>query len=257
MVPFAAVLSGQWTIGPQNVQSFNGETSFEVLGAPAPGQSTGTALRILAEDAAKLPQGVGLEWTGLSYEQQQAGSQTTALYTISAIVILLYLAALYESWAIPLAVLLVIPLGLLGAVAGTLIRGLDNDVYFQVGLLTTVGLAVKNAILIVEFAKAFFEEGQSLRDAALNAARERLRPILMTSLAFVLGVLPLAVASGAGASSRIAIGTAVVGGMMTSTVLAVFYVPVFFVVVLRLFRVRPRPRARAGDEDAIRSEAVS
>ena len=170
----------------------------------------------------------------------QAGSQTTALFSISGIVILFCLAALYESWAIPIAVLLVAPLGVLGAVVATSIRGLDNDVYFQVGLLTTVGLAVKNAILIVEFAKEFYEEGATLRDAALKAARERLRPILMTSLAFVCGVFPLAIASGAGAAARTAIGTAVVGGMVTATILAVFFVPVFFVAVLRLFRVKPK-----------------
>ena len=241
MVPFSAVLSGQWMVGPQNVQSYNGSTSFELLGAPAPGQSTGEALQILAQDAAKLPPGVGYEWTGLSYEQQQAGSQTTALYAISALVILFCLAALYESWAIPLAVLLVVPLGIIGAVTATLVRGLDNDVYFQVGLLTTVGLAIKNAILIVEFAKDYFEQGHSLREAALHAARERLRPILMTSLAFVFGVFPLAIASGAGAASRVAIGTAVIGGMISATVLAVFYVPVLFVTVLRLFKVQPKP----------------
>ena len=158
---------------------------------------------------------------------------------MSAIVILLCLAALYESWAIPLAVVLVIPLGVIGAVLASLTRGLDNDVYFQVGLLTTTGLAVKNAILIVEFAKANFEAGQTLRDAAVNAAQERLRPILMTSLAFVFGVFPLAIASGAGAASRVAIGTAVVGGMITATLLAIFFVPVFFTTVLTWFRVRP------------------
>ena len=190
--------------------------------------------------AAKLPPGVGYEWTGLSYEQVQAGSQTTALYVISGIVILFCLAALYESWAIPISVLLVVPLGVVGAVIATLGRGLDNDVYFQVGLLTTVGLAVKNAILIVEFAKDFYEQGETLSDAAIHAARERLRPILMTSLAFVCGVFPLAIASGAGAASRTAIGTAVVGGMVTATLLAIFFVPVFFVTVLKLFRVRPR-----------------
>ena len=209
----------------------------------------------MAEIAGKLPQGVGYEWTGLSYEQQQAGSQTTALYSISAIVILFCLAALYESWPIPFAVVLVAPLGVLGAVLATWGRGLDNDVYFQVGLLTTVGLAVKNAILIVEFAKEFFDEGASLRDAAINAARERLRPILMTSLAFVCGVFPLAIASGAGAASRIAIGTAVVGGMLTATVLAVFFVPVFFVSVLRVFRVKPRPKPAAPSQPLVEAKA--
>jgi multidrug efflux pump len=240
LVPFSAFASGKWSVGPQKVEGYNGSTSFELLGVPGPGGSTGTAITAMQEMAAKLPPGIGYEWTGLSYEQVAAGSQTTALFSISGIVILFCLAALYESWAIPIAVLLVAPLGVLGAVIATTIRGLDNDVYFQVGLLTTVGLAVKNAILIVEFAKAFYEEGESLRDAALHAARERLRPILMTSLAFVCGVFPLAIASGAGAAARTAIGTAVVGGMVTATILAVFFVPVFFVTVLKLFRVKPK-----------------
>jgi multidrug efflux pump len=246
MVPFSAIATGQWRLGAQKVEGYDGDTSFEILGAPAPGKSSGDAIEAMSTLAAKLPPGVGFEWTGLTYEQVQAGSQTVALYLISAIVILFCLAALYESWPIPFAVLLVVPLGVLGGVAATLLRGLDNDVYFQVGLLTTVGLATKNAILIVEFAKESFEQGASLRDAALHAAQERLRPILMTSLAFVCGVFPLAIASGAGAASRVAIGTAVVGGMVTATVLAVFFVPVFFVVVLRLFRVKPKPKDAPG-----------
>ncbi len=255
LVSFSTIASGKWLVGPQKVEGYNGETSFEIQGSPAPGGSTGTAMAAMAEMAGKLPQGVGYEWTGLSYEQQQAGSQTTALYSISAIVILFCLAALYESWPIPFAVVLVAPLGVLGAVLATWARGLDNDVYFQVGLLTTVGLAVKNAILIVEFAKEFFDEGASLRDAAIDAARERLRPILMTSLAFVCGVFPLAIASGAGAASRIAIGTAVVGGMLTATLLAVFFVPVFFVAVLKLFRVKPRPKHVAPDQALVEAKA--
>jgi multidrug efflux pump len=243
MVPFSAIATGKWLIGPQKVEGYNGSTSYELLGAPASGGSSGTAIKAMAELASRLPKGVSYEWTGLSYEQQQAGSQTLALYAISAVVILLCLAALYESWPIPFAVLLVVPLGVVGAVGATFIQGLDNDVYFQVGLLTTVGLAIKNAILIVEFAKEFYETGATLREAAIHAARERLRPILMTSLAFVCGVFPLAIASGAGAASRIAIGTAVVGGMITATVLAVFFVPVFFVTVLSLFRVKRKQRA--------------
>jgi multidrug efflux pump len=246
MVPFSAIATGQWRLGAQKVEGYDGDTSFEILGGPAPGKSSGDAIEAMSAVATKLPPGVGFEWTGLTYEQVQAGSQTVALYLISAIVILFCLAALYESWPIPFAVLLVVPLGVLGGVAATLLRGLDNDVYFQVGLLTTVGLATKNAILIVEFAKESFERGASLRDAALHAAQERLRPILMTSLAFVCGVFPLAIASGAGAASRVAIGTAVVGGMVTATVLAVFFVPVFFVVVLRLFRVKPKPKDAPG-----------
>jgi multidrug efflux pump len=240
MVPFSAFLSGRWLLGAQKVENYNGSTSMEILGAPAPTASSGAAIQAMAAIAAKLPKGIGYEWTGLTYEQQQAGSQTSELYAISAIVILFCLAALYESWAIPIAVLLVVPLGVVGAIAATTLRGLDNDVYFQVGLLTTVGLSVKNAILIVEFAKEFFDHGDSLTAAAVRAARERLRPILMTSLAFVFGVFPLAIASGAGAASRVAIGTAVVGGMVTATLLAIFFVPVFFVVVLKMFRVVPK-----------------
>ncbi|NHN88145.1 efflux RND transporter permease subunit [Acetobacter conturbans] len=238
MVPFNAVVSGNWIVGPQKVEDYNGLNAFEILGQPAPGYSSGDAMVAITAILNDLPEGIGYEWTGLSFEQMAAGSSTGSLYVLAATVILLCLAALYESWAIPFAVILVIPLGVLGAIAATLWRGMDNDVYFQVGLLTTVGLAVKNAILIVEFAKANFEAGQSLEEAVLNAGRERLRPILMTSIAFVLGVFPLAIASGAGSSARQAIGTAVVGGMLTATFLAIFFVPLFFVLVLRLFRVR-------------------
>jgi multidrug efflux pump len=240
MVPFDTFLSGTWALGPQKVEGYNGLTSFEILGVPAPGGSTGAAMATMQSLVAKLPPGVGYEWTGLSYEQEKSGAQTGPLYAISLIVILLCLAALYESWSIPLAVLLVVPLGVIGAIIATLMAGLDNDVYFQVGLLTTIGLAVKNAILIVEFAKAFFDGGMSLAESAIKAAQERLRPILMTSIAFMFGTFPLAIASGAGAASRVAIGTAVVGGMMSATLLAIFFVPVFFVVVLRLFRVTAR-----------------
>lgn len=240
MVPFDAFLYGTWTLGPQKVEGYNGLTSYEILGGPAPGHSTGEAMAAMRAILATLPPGVGYEWTGLSYEQEKSGSQTGALYAISLVVVLLCLAALYESWPIPIAVLFVVPLGVIGAIVATLCSGLANDVYFQVGLLTTVGLAVKNAILIVEFAKAFFDAGASLADSAIKAAQERLRPILMTSIAFVFGTAPLAVATGAGAASRVAIGTAVVGGMVSATILAIFFVPVFFVSVLRFFRVKPR-----------------
>ncbi|AZV39471.1 multidrug efflux RND transporter permease subunit [Komagataeibacter xylinus] len=238
MVPFNAFVSGQWIMGPQKVEDYNGLNAFEILGQPAAGYSSGDSIAAMKEILAKLPTGVGYEWTGLSFEQMASGSSTGPLYTLAVIVILFCLAALYESWAIPFAVLLVIPLGVLGAIVATLLRGMANDVYFQVGLLTTVGLAVKNAILIVEFAKAFFENGATLEESVLEAGRERLRPILMTSIAFVVGVFPLAIASGAGSAARVAIGTAVVGGMLTATLLAVYFVPLFFVVVLRLFRVR-------------------
>ena len=240
MVPFDAFLGGSWTLGPQKVENYNGLTSFEILGAPAPGSSTGAAIAAMERMLTNLPPGVGYEWTGLSYEQQKSGAQTGPLYAVSLVVILLSLAALYESWSIPIAVLLVVPLGVVGAIIATLARSLDNDVYFQVGLLTTVGLTVKNAILIVEFAKTFLDAGLAPQQAAVKAAQERLRPILMTSIAFAFGTLPLAIATGAGAASRIAIGTAVVGGMVSATALTIFFVPVFFVTVLHLFRRGPR-----------------
>lgn len=239
MVPFDAFVDGAWTSGPQKVEGYNGLTSFEILGAPAPGHSTGEAMAAMERLIEKLPPGVGYEWTGLSYEEQKSGSQTAPLYALSLTVVLLCLAALYESWTIPLAVILVVPLGVIGSIVATLGSGLANDVYFQVGLLTTVGLAVKNAILIVEFAKASFDKGATLEDAAITAAGERLRPILMTSIAFVVGTLPLVVATGAGSAARIAIGTAVVGGMLSATLLAIFFVPALFVSVLGIFRVRP------------------
>jgi multidrug efflux pump len=242
MVPFSAFASAEWTMGPQKLERFNGVSSLEILGQPAPGHSTGEAMATVEALAAKLPQGVGYEWTGLSFEERMAGAQAPLLYAISLMVVFLSLAALYESWTIPVAVMMVVPLGVLGAVSATWLRGLSNDVYFQVGLLTTIGLSAKNAILIVEFAKANFDQGAELGAAAIQAARQRLRPILMTSLAFILGVLPLFVASGAGSGSQNAIGTGVIGGMLTATFLAIVLVPLFFVAVLRLFRVERRRR---------------
>lgn len=238
MVPFNSFASGNWIVGPQKVEDYNGLNSFELQGQGASGTSSGAAMQEMEKILAHLPKGIGYEWTGISYEQVASSGSTGPLYALAAVVILLCLAALYESWAIPLSVLMVLPLGVLGAIGATLWRGLDNDVYFQVGLLTTVGLSVKNAILIVEFAKEFFEAGDSLEDAVLKAGRERLRPILMTSIAFVCGVFPLAIATGAGSAARVAIGTCVVGGMVSATLLAVYFVPVFFVVILRLFKVQ-------------------
>ncbi|KGQ13380.1 Multidrug resistance protein MexB [Beauveria bassiana D1-5] len=240
MVPFSAFSSAKWSYGPQKLNRYNGVQSFNLQGAPAQGFSTGQAMAEIERIAVNLPPGVGFNWTGMSFEERLSGSQVPALYAISLIVVFLCLAALYESWSIPSAVMLVIPLGVMGAVVATLLRGLPNDVYFQVGLLTTVGLAAKNAILIVEFAKAHFEAGSTPVDAVVNAAKQRLRPILMTSLAFILGVVPLVVASGAGSGSQNAIGTVVMGGMLTSTFLAIFFVPSFFVIMLRLFRVQRR-----------------
>jgi multidrug efflux pump len=238
MVKFSSFASGRWTYGSPKLERYDGVPSIEILGSPAPGEATGTAMEAMEEIAQKLPAGFGYQWTGLSYEERKSGSRTGVLYAGSLIVVFLCLAALYESWSIPAAVLLVVPLGVAGAVLATYLRGLDNDVYFQVGLLTTIGLSAKNAILIVEFAKAHFEAGKGLAEAAVIAARERLRPILMTSLAFMLGVAPLAISTGAGSGGQNAIGTGVLGGMLSATVLAILLVPVFFVVVLRLFRVK-------------------
>jgi multidrug efflux pump len=239
MVPLSGFISPHWKLGPQKLELYNGVPAFEILGEPAPGFSTGQAMSIMNHYASMLPSAVGHEWTSISYEEMQSSGQAGKLYLISLVVVVLCLAALYESWTIPFAVMLVVPLGILGAVCASWMRGLANDIYFQVGLLTTVGLATKNAILIVEFAKEHFDAGASLLDAATHAAKERLRPILMTSLAFIMGTLPLAISSGAGAGAHIAIGTAVVGGMTGATLLALLFVPLFFVKVLQFFRVQP------------------
>lgn len=250
MVPFSAFAKAHWTYGPQKLNRYNGVPSYNIQGEAAPGRSSGEAMAEMERLAAKLPTGIGFEWTGLSYEERLSGAQAPALYAISLIVVFLCLAALYESWSIPTAVMLVVPLGVIGALAATLLRGLSNDVYFQVGLLTTVGLAAKNAILIVEFAKEHYEQGASLVEAAVHAARQRLRPILMTSMAFILGVVPLAISNGAGSGSQHAIGTGVIGGMLSGTFLAIFFVPLFFVLVLRLFKVRRLSEIRAEEEVA-------
>jgi len=242
MVPFAAFAHGEWIFGSPKLERYDGLPSVEILGMPAPGHSTGEAMAEMERLAAQLPHGIGHEWTGLSYEEKATGSKALYLYALSLAVVFLCLAALYESWAIPAAVLLVVPLGIVGAVLATFARGLDNDVYFQVGMLTTMGLSIKNAILIVEFAKQNYEQGRGLIDAAIEAARQRLRPILMTSFAFLLGVAPLAIASGAGSGGQNAIGTGVIGGMLTATFLAIFLVPAFFVAVLQLVERCRSPR---------------
>jgi len=248
MVPFSAFSSAQWTFGPQKLNRYNGVPSYNIQGQAAPGYSSGDAMAEMERLADKLPLGIGYDWTGLSFEERLSGAQAPALYAISLIVVFLCLAALYESWSIPTAVMLVVPLGVVGALLATLTRGLSNDVYFQVGLLTTIGLAAKNAILIVEFAKEHYEEGASLTEAAVHAARQRLRPILMTSLAFILGVVPLAISTGAGSGSQNAIGTGVIGGMLTGTFLAIFFVPLFFVLTLRLFKVKRASENREDDD---------
>ncbi|ABS24782.1 efflux RND transporter permease subunit [Anaeromyxobacter sp. Fw109-5] len=252
MVPFSAFATGSWTMGSPKLERFNGLPAVAIQGEPAPGHSSGEAMAALEEIVGQLPSGVAADWSGLSYEERLSGANAPALYALSILVVFLCLAALYESWSIPVSVLLAVPLGVIGAVIASSLRGLPNDVYFQVGLLTTVGLSAKNAILIVEFARELHDRGRSAPAAALEAARMRLRPILMTSLAFVLGVLPLALASGAGAGSQNAIGFAVIGGMLSATALAILFVPLFFVLIAR------RAPAPAGvpPEDASGAEDV-
>ncbi|WNN49458.1 multidrug efflux RND transporter permease subunit AcrB [Siccibacter colletis] len=236
MVPITAFASTRWEYGSPRLERYNGLPSMEILGEAVPGRSTGEAMDMMEQLASKLPAGIGFDWTGMSYQERLSGNQGPALYAISLIVVFLCLAALYESWSIPFSVMLVVPLGVLGALIAASFRGLTNDVYFQVGLLTTIGLSAKNAILIVEFAKDLMDkEGKGLIEATLEAVRMRLRPILMTSLAFILGVMPLVISTGAGSGAQNAVGTGVMGGMVTATVLAIFFVPVFFVVVRRRF----------------------
>ncbi len=248
MVPFASFATGEWVYGSPKLSRYNGVPAEEILGTPAPGYSSGQAMAEIEQLVKKLPAGIGYSWTGLSYEERLSGSQAPALYALSILVVFLCLAALYESWSIPIAVILVIPLGVIGALMATSLRGLSNDVFFQVGLLVTVGLAAKNAILIVEFAKELHEQGRSLVDASIEACRMRLRPIVMTSMAFILGVVPLAISSGAGSGSQHSIGTGVIGGMITAVVLAIFWVPLFFVSVSSLFTSKQKhiPHDEAG-----------
>jgi multidrug efflux pump len=234
MVPLSRFATAHWTTGSPRLERYNGVPAMQILGAPAPGKSSGQAMATMEALAGQLPEGIGYSWTGLSFQELQAGSQTLLLYGLSILVVFLCLAALYESWSLPASVILVIPLGVIGAVAAVTLRGLNNDVYFQVGLLTTIGLAAKNAILIVEFAKSLVESGMDLLQAVALAARQRLRPIIMTSLAFGLGVLPLALNSGAGSGGQNSIGTGVIGGTVASTILGSLLVPVFFVIVARL-----------------------
>ena len=231
MVQFSAFATSDWTFGSPQLTRYNGLSSFELIGDAAEGVSSGTAMDAVEDIMKQLPRGIGYEWTGRSYQERLSGSQAPMLYAISILFVFLCLAALYESWSVPFSVILVVPVGLLGALAATSAAGQLNDVYFQVGLLTTVGLSAKNAILIVEFAKSLQEAGMGVIDATLKASRQRLRPILMTSLAFMFGVLPLALSSGAGSGSQRAIGVGVLGGVFSATALGIFFVPLFFVLI--------------------------
>jgi HAE1 family hydrophobic/amphiphilic exporter-1 len=238
MVPFSSFASGRWTFGSPRLERYNGFPSMNIWGEPAPGKSSGEAMQAMEEIVSKLPQGIGFEWTGLSYQERMATSQAPILYAFSVFVIFLCVAALYESWAIPLTNMLMLPLGIFGAILATWLRGLHNDVYFQIGFLTTLGLSTKNAILIIQFAKERIARGEGLIEATLGAVRVRFRPVIMTSLAFFFGVLPLAIATGAGAGAMKAIGTAVTGGMLSATFIDLLYIPLFFVLVSRLFKVK-------------------
>ena len=248
MVPFSSFASGHWTTGSPKLERFNGFPSLNIQGEAAPGRSSGEAMQVMEDFVKQLPQGIGYDWTGLSYQERQAGAQTAPLYAFSILVIFLCLAALYESWPIPISILMALPLGVIGGVIASTARGLPNDVYFQIGLLTTLGLTTKNAILIVQFAKARVEEGMGLIEATLEGAKLRLRPILMTSLAFGFGVLPLVFASGAGAGAQKAIGTAVLGGVVTSTFLVTLFAPLFYVLIQKTFGKRSKDAAAEGVE---------
>lgn len=251
MVSFASFASGAWTYGSPKLERYNGVQALEFLGEPAPGYSSGDAMQAVEDIAAKLPDDIKVSWTGLSYEERLSGSQAPALYVLSVIAVFLCLAALYESWTVPLSVMLVIPLGVLGTVIATLLRGLDNDAFFQIGLLTTVGLSAKNAILIVEVAKDLYERGgRSLVQATIEASRLRLRPIIMTSLAFTMGVIPLAISSGASSGSKHSIGTGVIGGMITATFLAIFFIPLFYVLVSSIFSKKQKESSESLRKDA-------
>jgi hydrophobe/amphiphile efflux-1 (HAE1) family protein len=253
MVPFSAFATSKWQIAPVQLTRYNGQPAMELLGTPAPGQSSGAALEAMEELHGKLPSGTSFEWTGLSYEEQLAGGQQLALYSLSLLIVFLCLAALYESWSVPLSVMLVVPLGVFGALVAAHLTGVANNIYFQVGLITTIGVSAKNAILIVEFAEEQMREGKNAFDAAVEAARLRLRPILMTSFAFIFGVFPLAITTGAGAGGQNAIGRSVVGGMLSATVFAIFFVPMFFVAVRRIFD--RSPEKKSASRDANQAEA--
>jgi hydrophobe/amphiphile efflux-1 (HAE1) family protein len=236
MVPFSAFATSHWEFGSPRLERYNGAPSMNIQGAAAQGKSSGQAMAEMEKIIASLPPGISYEWTGLSLQEKQSGAEAPMLYALSIFVVFILLAALYESWSIPVAIVMVIPLGVLGALLATMLRGLSNDIYLQVALLTIIGLSSKNAILIVEFAKHNHENGMSLIDATLEAVRVRLRPIIMTSLAFTFGIMPLVFANGAGSGSQNAIGTGLVGGIISATLLAIFFIPLFFVIIERIFK---------------------
>jgi multidrug efflux pump len=240
MVPLSEFSRAKWVVDLPKLDRYNGLPAMKISGNPAPGRSSGEALAAMAEVASQLPPGFGYEWSGTSSEERLSGNQAPFLFGLSLIAVFLCLAALYESWAIPVAVILVVPIGILGALSAVYMRGLTNDIYFKVGLIVIIGLAAKNAILIIQFALDLQQKGHELVDATLEACRLRFRPILMTSIAFVLGVLPLVISHGAGANGRHALGTGVMGGMIAATALAVFFIPVFFVVIRRIFPGKAR-----------------
>src|SRR3954463_14205345 len=248
MVPLSTFTTVRWIYGSPPLQNYNGFPSYEIIGTAVAGKSTGEAMDAMGQMGEQLPAGSGYEWPCQSYGERLSGSQAPMLYALSLLVVFLCLAALYESWSIPLSVILVVPLGILGALLASTLRGLPNDVYFKVGLLTTVGLATKNAILIIEYAKDLQLHGRDLVEATLEAVHLRLRPILMTSFAFILGVMPLVVSTGAGSASRNALGTGVAGGMFAATSLGIFLIPVFYVVVRRIFKgkVKHAPTSEPG-----------
>jgi multidrug efflux pump len=253
MVPFSSFATGKWSYGSPQLQRYNGVSSMEIQGQAGPGSSTGQAIQTLQKIAQKLPAGIGYEWTGISLQQVQAGTQAPLLYALSLLVVFLALAALYESWSIPISVIMVVPIGVLGALAAATAFGLENDVYFQVGLLTTIGLSAKNAILIVEFARELQAQGRTAVEAAIEAAHVRMRPIVMTSLAFGLGVLPLAIANGPGSESEISVGTGVLGGMLAATFLATFLIPMFYVVIADKLRRKPKSAPPPAVQPALES----
>ncbi len=252
MVPLSSFAIAQWQKGSPQIVGYNGYPTIRISGEPAPGNSSGAAIAEMERLAGEMPEGIGFEWTGQSLEEIKSGSQAPFLFGISLLFVFLLLAGLYESWSIPFSVMLVVPLGVIGCVLAVMLAGMPNDIYFKVGLIAIIGLSAKNAILIIEFAKDNYAEGKPLLESAIEAAKLRFRPIIMTSLAFTLGVVPLAIASGASAASQNAIGTAVLGGMISATILGVFFVPAFFVFVLKLFRTK-RPEA---DDAAASSEIM-